>query len=215
MGRWDEKAGRVSQAFDDWVLIDRDQRSFLKLGAEFATVEYTRIWTESGEEPGDGEGPEQIDLFEARVDGLHQHDFEWMHFSGVLRDAVTNFEVYLEKGREEILRHQGDPITVGERSPSWPEAKRFYGGTGAEIDGAEVEAVRDLRHFLAPRRGELRTEAQREKFAAEAEDSGFGPINAELSAGKVIAAMDELGAGVRAVDVRVYELTWGGEKLAG
>lgn len=211
MASWDEQAGRVSQAFNDWFLIDRDQRAFLGLGLRFAAAAYSEIWEEAGREPGDPEGPEQIDIFETRVAGLHQHDYEWMHCSGVLRDGVTNFEVYLEKAREEILRHQGEAIEVSDHSPYWRDLKDFYKRVGADIDSAEVEAVRDLRHFLSHRRGELRTEQQREQFAAKAE--GLGPLNAELSAAKVIAAMDDLGAAVREADRQVHAHTWGGVKL--
>jgi hypothetical protein len=211
MPQWSEQAGRVSQSFDDWILIDRDQRAFLALGLEFAAAAYEGIWAEAGEEPGDGDGSEQIDLFEERVEGLHQHDYEWMYCGGVLREAVTNFEVYLEKAREEVLRHQGQPTRISDRSLSWGAAKKFCKRIGAEIDGEEVEAVRDLRHFLTHRRGELRTKALRQKYAAEAD--GIGPINAELSAAKVITAMDVLGAAVRAVDVQAYAYSWGGGNL--
>ena len=103
---WCETQGRVSRAFDEWKLIDHDQRTFLRLGLEFASREYDRLWQESGEEPYDEDGPDHLESFENKVGGLHQHDFDWMHLSGVTRDAVTNFEVYLEKAREEILAPQ-------------------------------------------------------------------------------------------------------------
>jgi hypothetical protein len=118
MVSWDEDRGRVSQAFDDWKLIEGDQRAFLRLALEFATAEYDRLWKEAGEEPYWDDSPEQIDSFEAKVSNLHQHDFDWMLLSGVLRDAVTSFEVYLEKAREEVLRHQGQPIPVEGESPT-------------------------------------------------------------------------------------------------
>lgn len=77
MSGWDEAAGRVSQSFNDWFLIDGDQRAFLGLGLAFAKEVYERIWDEAGREPADPDGPEQIDIFEQRVHGLHQHDYEW------------------------------------------------------------------------------------------------------------------------------------------
>jgi hypothetical protein len=68
--------------------------------------------------------------------------------------------------------------------------------------------VRELRHFLSHRRGELRTEELRKRYAAEAE--GFGPLNVELSEASILSAMDVLGTGVRRIDVVVYRHTWEG-----
>ena len=119
---WDERAGRVSQAYSDWTLIDHDQRAFLRLGLRFGREVYDRLWDESGDEPGDPDGPDHVDSFNAKIDGLWPHDFEWMHAAGVLRDAVTNFEVYLEKAREEVLQHHGHPREVPERAPRWSGA---------------------------------------------------------------------------------------------
>jgi hypothetical protein len=84
------------------------------------------------------------------VSKLHQHDFDWMLLSGVLRDAVTSFEVYLEKAREETLRHQGQPIPVEDESPYWRSQKRFFRQLGIEIETDEVKQVRELRNFLTP-----------------------------------------------------------------
>ena len=39
---WCESQGQVSRAFDEWKLIDHDQRTFLRLGLEFASREYDR-----------------------------------------------------------------------------------------------------------------------------------------------------------------------------
>jgi len=211
MSDWDESAGRVSQAFNDWFLIDGDQRAFLRLGLTFAGQAYKRIWDEAGSEPGDPDGPEQIDVFEDRVDGLHQGDYEWMHCSGVLRDAVTNYEIYLEKGREEILRHQGQPIEVPDDAPFWRELKKFYKQIGIDLEADGVEDVRELRHFLTHRRGELRTEELRKRYAADAKP--FGPINVELSEDSVLEGMDVLASAVRRVDVFTYRYTWTGAKL--
>jgi hypothetical protein len=44
MADWDEERGRVSGPFDEWKLIDRDQRAFLRLGLDFVKVEYDRLW---------------------------------------------------------------------------------------------------------------------------------------------------------------------------
>jgi hypothetical protein len=213
LSHWDEKAGRVSQSFDEWVLTDGDQRSFLRLGLAFAEQAYEQIWDEAGREPGDPDGPEQIDVFEERVGGLHEHDYAWMHCSGILRDAVTSFEVYLEKAREEILKHQGQPIEVPERAPLYRELKDFFGALGVDIDAEGVGEVRQLRHFLTHRRGEIRTSALRERYAAEAE--GLGPLNVELSEAPVLDAMGALGRAARRIDMAVYRYSWGGVEIGG
>ncbi len=211
MSAWDEGAGTVSRSFSEWLLTDGDQRAFLRLGLVFAGQAYDRIWKEAGGEPGDPDGPEQIDIFEERVHGLHQHDYTWMHCSGVLRDAVTSFEVYLEKAREEILMHQGKPVATPERAPYYRSLEEFFEGIGVKINAHGVNEVRDLRHFLSHRRGELRTEDLRRRYAAEAES--FGPINVELSEASILSAMGVLGTGVRKIDVIVYKHTWEGVAL--
>src|ERR1700722_8986662 len=208
---WDESAGRVSRAYNEWTMIERDQRAFVRVGIRCARAEYDRLWDEAGSEPGDPDGPDQLESFEAKVDGLWPHDYEWMHAAGVLRDAVTNFEVYLEKAREEVLDHHGHTRAVPDRAPTWDALKRFYSELG--VDGAldTVRDVRELRHFLTHRRGELRTEALRKRFASTSAQSW--PINVELDEQTVLAAMDVLAAAVRSVDPAVYDHSWGGRRL--
>lgn len=206
MSPWDEAAGRVSQSFNDWFLIDGDQRAFLGLGLAFAKEAYERIWDDAGREPADPDGAEQIDIFEKRVHGLHQHDYEWMHCAGILREAVTNYEVYLEKARQEILRRTGKSQGVPENAPYWRELKEFYGQIRVDIEADDIREVRELRHFLTHRRGELRTEKHREHYAAEA--GPLGPINVELSRASVLQSMDVLGAAVRIIDRVTYRHAW-------
>jgi hypothetical protein len=104
---WDEGLGTVSRAFDEWRLIDQDRRVFLQLSIEFADREYERIWNDIGSSPADPDGPEQPDLFHAAVHGLWPDDYEWMVRAAVLKDAVTSFEVYLEKAARELLAKHG------------------------------------------------------------------------------------------------------------
>ena len=140
MTEWWEKEDRVSRAYSDWLLVETDQRSFLRLGLEFSRAGYARIWKEAGEEPWYDDGPEQLEVFEDRVDGLHEADFEWMHLAGVLREAVTGFEVYLEKAREEVLGHQGRPGEIAERSPRWGVLTQFFARLGAEVNDVQCAA---------------------------------------------------------------------------
>lgn len=210
MTEWCEKAGRVSRAYSDWLLVETDQRSFLRLGLEFSRKSYARIWKEAGEEPWYDDGPEQLEVFEDRVDGLHEADFEWMHLAGVLREAVTGFEVYLEKAREEVLCHQGRPGEIAERSPHWGILAQFFNRLGAEVNDAQVEGIRTLRHFLVHRRGELRTTEQRKRFAPK--DPQWA-LNAELSESQILRDMDILAGSVRSCDSYVYDYTWGDETI--
>jgi hypothetical protein len=209
---WDEHAGRISSAFDEWLLVDRDQRGFLALGLRFARESYERIWEGAAHEPGDLDGSELVDVFNDRIEGLWPNDYEWMHAAAVIRDAVTNYEVYLEKAREEMLRHHGHANIVAERAPYWKELREFFSRIGADIAPAEVTKIRDLRHFLVHRRGEIRTGEERRKFAEEKPDQ-LPALSVELPEEQVLSSLSVLGAAVRSVDAIVYRHTWGGEWL--
>jgi len=207
---WSERHGRVSRAFNEWHLIDRDQRAFLRFGLHIATDAYDRFWEEAAREPGDPEGPELVDVFDDRIGGLWPHDYEWMYLAAVLRDAVTNFEVYLERAREEVLKRHGSRV---KGPPRWHELRRFFDVLEVTIESGEVRRVRELRHFLTHQRGELRTEAQRKSFAVGSE-SPIPPIVVELSEEVVAEAIGQLGQAVRAIDPAVWKHTFGGKRLA-
>jgi hypothetical protein len=135
-----------------------------------------------------------------------------MHAIGVLRDAVTNFETYLEKAREEVLRAHGHVDVVEERSPAWPKLVDFFATLGVSIETAAVKRVRDLRHFLTHRRGELRTEALRQQFMKESDDAFAFVV--DVDSDDAMKALDELAAVVRVADAVVYKHTWGGRRRA-
>ena len=121
------RAGRSDDpSFSDWYLVDRDQRTFARKGLEVSKEVYDRIWEELARQPGDPDYPELPDLFNDAVDGLWSHDFEWMHLAGVVKDAVTNFEVYLERGADEILQFQGKSFAQRPKSPTWGKLFDFY-----------------------------------------------------------------------------------------
>jgi hypothetical protein len=208
MTAWDEEPGRVSRAFDEWKPVDGDQRAFLRLGLQFAASEYDRLWKEADQEPHYEGGSELPDAFEAKVHGLYPNDFQWMLLAAVLRDAVTSFEVYLEKAREEVLAHDGQPVQIAHESPHWGQQKQFFCQFGVKIETHEVKEVRALRNFLTHRRGDLRTEAQREQYRKE-HPGEFFPLALNLSQHDVVYAMDELAAAVRLIDAVVYEYSWG------
>jgi hypothetical protein len=196
----------VTHAFSDWFLVDRDQRAFLRKGLEFSKEIYDRIWNEIGEQPGDPDGPELPDLFHVAVDGLWANDFEWMHLAGVIKDAVTNFEVYLEHAADEILAHHGKQFAERKRSASWDRLVAFYKFLDTNVGTTAVADVRTLRHILTHRRGELRTEDQRQSFGL---DEPFMDTVAHLDAEGVERRMDSLGEVVRTVDPVAYDHSWG------
>lgn len=206
---WDEQQGRVSRAFNDWHLIDQDQRTFLRIGLQFVRDKYDEVWEQASHEPRDPDGPELVDVFDDRIGGLWPHDYEWMHLAGVLRDSVTNFEVYLEKARSQVLRSHG--FRWGD-SPRWGELKRFAKALGLALESDDVREVRDLRHFLTHQRGELRTGDQRRKFAQSPADI-IPPVVVELSEESVITAMDKLARSVRSIDPAIWAHTFGGRRL--
>lgn len=75
-----------------------------------------------------------------------------------------------------------------------------------------MRQVRELRHFLTHRRGELRTETQRRKFGPDFE--GLPPIVVELTEESVLGVLDQLGHSVRSIDPAVREHTFGGKRGA-
>lgn len=206
---WDEQQGRVSTAFNDWYLVDQDQRTFLRIGLQLAREKYDEVWEQASHEPGDPDGPELVDVFDDRIGGLWPHDYEWMHLAGVLRDSVTNFEVYLEKASSEVLGSHG---LKWDGSPRWGELKRLARALGITLESDDVREVRDLRHFLTHQRGELRTEDQRRKFAQDSTDV-IPPIVVELGEESVLTAMDRLARAVRSIDPAIWEHTFGGQRL--
>ena len=159
---WDEESGVVSRTFNDWYLVDRDQRAFLMLGLEFSGPAFDRIWKGAGEEPGDPDGPDQLEVYERRARGLFPQNYDWMHLSGAFRDAVTNFEVYLEKAKEEV--EGSGSRQIAERAPSWRESRTFFDSLGVEIDTPDVAEVRTSATFSSTA-GELRTEKMRREYA--------------------------------------------------
>jgi hypothetical protein len=182
---WDEAHGRVSRAFGAWRVVDRDQRAFLSFGLRMAHATYDRLWRETSHEPGEAPKTELVDLF----DGLWPREYEAMHAASVLRDAVTNFEVYLERARAEI---RGDAVD----SPRWDELGQYFGGLGVAVESSQVRAVRELGRVLTLERGRAVV--------------GGGPVEAvgvELDEDDVLAAMDVLAEQVRRVDPAVYRAT--------
>jgi hypothetical protein len=130
-----------------------------------------------------------------------------MHAAGVFGQAVANFDVYLERAGEAVLAGRG--ATLGA-----PGGGRDLAGVldelGVSIESEAVLGIRELRRCLTHQRGELRTEAQRARFAS----AGAPRFLVELGEGDVLGAMDQLGEAVRSVDPVVWARTVAGRPVA-
>lgn len=211
---WNEGFGIVTRSFDEWRMTDSDIRAFLALTTRWMDERYQQVWNELGEQPGWEDGPELPDLFHRAVDGLWPPDYHWMLQAAVVRDAVSAFEVYLEKAGDEVLRRHGYTwkVKLG-RTPVWPDMVTFFSGQlQVGVDTDRVQHVRNLRHTLTHLRGELRSPQQREQFGQN-DDSGFPSFRAELSVETVTGALDELAVVVRQVDQVAWRFSWGDGRL--
>ncbi len=132
---WNEDGGAVSGAFNEWSFVDQDIRAFLSLSTRWATRLYDETWKQAeGEfsaifDPDRHTGDEHVGLFASEVEGLWPNDYAWMLRAAVVRDAVTAFEVYLEKGLDEAFNPQ---LEDGE-----------YLGSKVQLAEATVEGVLD------------------------------------------------------------------------
>jgi hypothetical protein len=133
-------------------------------------------------------------------------DLKWMHLSGVLKDGVTSYEVYVEKVREEICRHQGCPLAI-EDQVRWRTLESFFASLSVNIEPADVGRVRRLRHLLTHRRGELRTDKHRRQFPTSGGHFLNGSV--ELTEESVTEALDVLARNVRVIDSHAYARAWG------
>lgn len=216
---WDEDAHRVTRAFDEWRMTDRDIRAFLRFGLRLAGDAYDGA-VQSVDDNVAAAGNDYYslpDLYEDETDGLWPHDFEWMLLSGALKDAVTAFGVYLEKAMEEVLRRHGYTATTytDTKSLSWAEVTDFYKRVlGVYLKGDQaLRNVHDLRHILTHKRGALRTDTDRKRFGGD--DEGWIGSNVELTHASTLSHMDVLGNHVRRVDETAYPASWGGRRPDG
>lgn len=216
MSTWDEAKGQVTQAFDEWRLYDMDLRSFLRVSLLVAEESFDRWWHEILSQPGDPD-VDAIDLWEKRTQGIHMHDYSWMLLSGGLVNAVTAFEVYLEKVREEVLRHRGysHRERTDRRALTWWESTEFVAEaldvglrvTEEHPKPQDLNDVRDLRHIIVHKRGELRTEDDRERFDPDRERWLREAVQLDLA--QTLERMDVLAKYARVVDAAAYGATWG------
>jgi hypothetical protein len=132
----------------------------------------------------------------------------------VIRDAVTAFEIYLEKASGEVLaqHHFAWSLKAG-HTPYWADLVKFTSRClSVTVDSDPIRHIRALRHTLTHMRGELRTQEQRDQFGIE-DDTGFPSRKAVLTEESVIGSLDDLAAVVRTVDAAAWQYSYGGDRI--
>ncbi|MFF2173150.1 hypothetical protein [[Kitasatospora] papulosa] len=232
---WNEDSGTVSRAFEDWKWNDRENRAFLQLSAQWSERAYQQAWDEAEEamnrrfDPDRHYGDEHVDIFDDAVDGLWPHTYTWITEATAIKNAVTAFEVYLEKALQEAI---GSSLTLnGEEhciklavpprfeSPGWKTLVTAHEVLGSSVDSDEVMWARELRHLLTHQNGELRSDAALARFRDADAENGQDEsrrvfVGGKVSLGnpRVLKTLDSLAAVVRAADAPVWALCWSQER---
>ena len=145
--------GTATRAFDEWRMVDSEMRAFLALTTRWMQERYEQIWSELGAQPGTEDGPELPDLFYRAVHGLEPLDYHWMLQAAVVRDAVSAFEVYLDKVGAEVLQRHGHTwkVRLG-RTPDWSDITFFLLRPARRRGGHRVRAAhpRPVAHAHPP-----------------------------------------------------------------
>lgn len=213
-----------------WDPIEADLRTFLALTTERMGNAYDAMWQElrsnisnSADHYPSGV-PDSLDFYERF--GLLQDDYLWMLRAAVLRDAVTAFEVYLEKAVDAVLNREVE-LGNGERgrlrwnvkphrSPTWESIVKVHGVLGCDLNTPTVKYVRELRHLLTHQRGELRTDQQRLGFSQDAGNRrGLSGTDRDvsLSARRVEAMLNDLANAVRSCEDVSLNYYWDNDVL--
>src|SRR5258708_3473938 len=127
-----------------WRVTDCGIPKFLRLTTRWVDERYHHLWDEIGAPPGAAGAPDQPYPVTREVDGLWPEDYHWMLRAAVIRDAVTAFEVYLEKATSEVLRRHGYAWKVKPgQTPRWDELVKFTSGyLDVTVDSDPVRRVR-------------------------------------------------------------------------
>jgi hypothetical protein len=205
------RGGHVTRAFDEWRLEHGYLLAYERVGIQFTSEGYHRLWEELGSQPSDGEGPELPDLFDEAVGNLALWQFEQIHLAAALRDAVTVFEMYLEAALVEVLETQlGQGLDLPEKSPYWDDLKAAWKSlSGVNLERRGVHAVRGRRNWLTHQRGQFRTSAQRAQH--DTHEFGWPDPALRLTRASVAKDMDTLAEAAAAVDTEAHRLSWGRE----
>ncbi|MFJ2007914.1 hypothetical protein [Streptomyces chartreusis] len=230
---WNEASGTVSRAFDDWKGNDRENRAFLRLSAQWSDKAYQQTWDEAQAsfsarfDPYRHYGDEHVDMFDDAVDGLWPTDYAWITEASVVKNAVTAFEVYLEKALQEAL---GSSLTMDGKehtvklsappkfeSPGWKTLVIAHKILGTDVETDEVTWARELRHLLTHQNGELRTDEALERFRDQDAECDQDEIYRARIGGKVplgvprvLKILDSLGTVIRVADAPAWAMCWSG-----
>lgn len=227
---WDEDAGRVTRAFDEWRFAIEDIRAFMHLAGVWGRKGYEAAREEAKADfqrdfdPDRNDPSEQINYFDRGVSGLWPVGYDWMLHAAVVKDAVSAYEVYLEKAGAEALgrwSHDGQRLTwklgKSDESPRWPALVAVHDVLGSDVADEKVAQVRALRHLLTHQRGEFRTAEQRARF--QQEESQTGPtlaslaVDVELPRGVVAQVLETLVNSARQADPRAWKVAYAGRQL--
>ena len=212
----------ATDAFDKWLLVDRDQRAFLTVSLEAGTKALADLWTQAEDECRYSEYPDaHLDRYHELAQGLWPQDYEWFLLTSVLRDAVSAYEVYLENAMNRVLESHGVERSRSDWAPRWAEHLTFFKGLlGVDPRPPEVLRIIKLRNLLTHRRGELRTAAEREEFGRNAIDDPdpegldiFPHASISMSSARTIEYLDTLGRAVRTVDPVAWVYSYGRRRI--
>lgn len=198
--------GKATRAYDEWRMVSRDQRVYLKLTLDWMNERFEAVWQEIQESPATEDSPGAIDVFNTRV-GIEPLDWQWMLLAGLLRDAVTAYEVYVVKAYLEVVEFQEGDYRHDKAAPkfgvAWAQSKIL----GLDVRSQAVNEVFQLRNILTHQRGQLRTQKDRAKYG----DSSFSwsSIVAHLDEAKVVSLLDMLDASVNDLDPIYWAYAWG------
>ena len=208
LGRWD-RPGLASRAWREWILVFADIERFSNVGLQMIQNGHEQAWDRAAAEPSDGEIWGVGEVYDESVNQLNLIDHEWMHLAACVKDAVTAFEVYLEQLHLEILRVNGLPPPKGDYV-RWGDMKKWFRDQlGLDLEEAAVKDVRNIRHALTHRRGELRTQDERKRWGNSAP---FGSRSVHLTQIIVAELMEVLAQKVDDVESVASEYTQFGVK---
>lgn len=192
----------------EWTRTHDEILGFLHIGTTWIEDAFERLYEEIGRRPSSGE-EEWIDVFDRATHGVGLGRFPRLVMAAALRDGVTAFEVHLEKAREIILNFVGLTAThrTDARAPRWSELVEFFKLFGVEVATSGVADVRDRRHVLTHKRGEIRQQKdERLSHASPDEDAMQAvPNELHLTVDGVRGDLETLATMVRTIDAQVVE----------
>lgn len=208
---WDGARRCTSRAYFGWNSHLKAVYSYFEFTSATCGAAYQSTWERAGRECV-GTEFDQYQVFEMLTVEPLPVDHSWMLRASVIKDAVSGFDVYVEKAVNEAYRKLDKPQLPG--NVCWPKVVKAYDRLAADhtpaglaapvVETDDVCYVRDLRHVLTHRQGRLRTEGDRAKLSAVAGRDEFERVH--LSDEVVRDAAAALDAAARRLDPLVWHL---------